>query len=203
MDNAVRSTTGVRGIIKVHGLFDLDKQKEVKNEFEQKLKAGQSGFVTMDAKSDFIPISLNPKVLDKDTMEFVEQRILNQYGISIAVYNGDFTEEQYQSFYEKTLENMLISLGQCFTATLFTDREIDFGNEIVFYNQGLLYTSMKNKIAVVDILSSRGTFTDNQILSVFGYPPFEGGDKRKQSLNYINAELADSYQMQGKGSDKT
>ena len=98
---------------------------------------------------------------------------------------------------------MIISLGRCFSATLFTENELEFGNEIIFYNQGLVYTSMANKIAAVDILSSRGTFTDNQILSVFGYPPFEGGNKRKQSLNYINAELADSYQMNGKGSDKT
>ncbi|NDO45836.1 phage portal protein [Clostridium sp. ASF356] len=203
MDNAVRSTTGVRGIVKMVGLFDEEKQKQQRIAFEQKLNAGQSGFLTMDAKSDFIPIQLNPKVLDKDTMEFVEQRILNQYGISMAIYNGDFTEEQYQAFYEKTLENMIISLGRCFSATLFTENELEFGNEIIFYNQGLVYTSMANKIAAVDILSSRGTFTDNQILSVFGYPPFEGGNKRKQSLNYINAELADSYQMNGKGSDKT
>ena len=203
MDNVIRSTTGVRGIIKMVGLFDEEKQKQERAIFEQKLNSGQSGFLTMDNKSDFIPIQLNPKVLDKDTMEFVEQRILNQYGISMALYNGDFTEEQYQAFYEKTLESMIISLGRCFTATLFTDSELDFGNEIVFYNQGLLYTSMTNKIAAVDILSSRGTFTDNQILAVFGYPPFEDGNKRKQSLNYINAELADSYQMNKKGSDKT
>ena len=120
----------------------------------------------------------------------------------MAIYNGDFTEEQYQAFYEKTLESMIISLGRCFSAALFTDKELELGNEIIFYIQGLLFTSMTNKIAAVDILSSRGTFTDNQILSVFGYPPFEGGNKRKQSLNYINAELADSYQMNRKGSDK-
>lgn len=202
MDNAIRSTTGVRGIVKMVGLFDEEKQKQERIAFEQKINAGQSGFLTMDNKSDFIPIQLNPKVLDKDTMEFVEQRILNQYGISMAIYNGDFTEEQYQAFYEKTLESMIISLGRCFSAALFTDKELELGNEIIFYNQGLLFTSMTNKIAAVDILSSRGTFTDNQILSVFGYPPFEGGNKRKQSLNYINAELADSYQMNGKGSDK-
>lgn len=198
MDNAVRSTTGVRGIIKLHGFLDITKQTEVKKEFEQKLQEGKSGFVAMDDKSDFIPIALNPKVLDKDTMEFIEQRILNQYGVSMAIFNGDFSEEQYQAFYEKKLESMIISLGRCFTATLFTTNELDFGNEIVFYNQGLLFTSMANKIAAVDILSSRGTLTDNQILSIFGYPPFEGGNKRKQSLNYINAELADSYQIRGK-----
>lgn len=203
MDNAIRSTTGVRGIIKMAGLFSEEQQQKQRTVFEQKLNTGQSGFVTMDNGSEFIPIQLNPKILEKDTMEFVEQRILNQYGISMAIYNGDFTEEQYQAFYEKTLESMIISLGRCFSATLFTKNELDFGNEIVFYNQGLVYTSMANKIAAVDILSSRGTLTDNQILAIFGYPPFEGGNKRKQSLNYINAELADSYQMSGKSGDKT
>lgn len=90
---------------------------------------------------------------------------------------------------------MIISLGRAFSKVLFTARELDFGNEIIFYSQGLMFTNMKNKIAAVDVLSSRGTLTDNQILEIFGFPPFEGGDVRHMSLNYINRDIADAYQM--------
>ena len=70
------------------------------------------------------------------------------------------------------------------------------GNEVIFYSQQLLFTNTKNKIAVGDILGNRGALlTDNQLLALFGYPPFEGGDIRHMSLNYINRDLADSYQM--------
>lgn len=195
IDKAVKSSFGVKGIIKMNSFIDADKQKLELKSFEEKITSSGSGIVPMDMKSDFIPVSINPKAVDAETMTFITERILNNYGVPLAIFNGDFTEEQYQSFYEKTLEGIIVSLGRCFSKTLFSDRELEVGNEIIFYNQGLNYTSMANKIQAVDILSSRGTMTDNQILAVFGYPPFKGGNVRKQSLNYINRELADTYQM--------
>ena len=30
---------------------------------------------------------------------------------------------------------------------------------------------------------------------MFGLPPFEGGDIRLRSLNYVNANIADEYQL--------
>ena len=195
IDKGVKSSYGVRGIIKLNTFIDNEKQQAEMKEFENKILNSGSGLLTLDMKSEFIPVNIDPKIVDSDTMDFITQRILNNYGVSLPIYNGDFTEEQYQSFYEKKLEGIIISLGRCFSSALFTDRELEVGNEIIFYNQGLNYTSMANKIQAVDILSSRGTFTDNQILSVFGYPPFDGGNVRKQSLNYINRDLADAYQM--------
>lgn len=54
---------------------------------------------------------------------------------------------------------------------------------------------VKNKMAFVQALGDRGALTDNQVLALFGMPPYEGGNVRKMSLNYINANLADVYQM--------
>ena len=151
--------------------------------------------MAIDLKNDYIPLTLDPKIIDKDTMEFLDKRIINNFDVSLPILNGTFTEEEYQAFYEKKLEPMVISLGRVFSKTLFTTRELEVGNEVIFYSQGLMFTNMKNKIAAVDVLSSRGTLTDNQILAIFGYPPFEGGDIRHISLNYINREIADQYQM--------
>lgn len=197
IDKTVKSSFGVKGIVKLNTFLDEDKQRAELKVFEDKMLNSGSGILTMDMKSDFIPVNINPQAVEPETMRFITERILNNYGVPLSVFNGDFTEEQYQAFYEKTLEGIIISLGRCFTKTLFTDNELSFGNEIIFFNQGLNFTSTENKIKAVDILSSRGTLTDNQILAIFGYPPFDGGDVRKQSLNYINRELADSYQMKG------
>lgn len=90
---------------------------------------------------------------------------------------------------------MIISLGRVFSKTLFTKRELEVGNEIIFYNQGLQFMNTANKINATDILTRLGTLTDNEVLAIFGYPPFEGGNTRKMSLNYINREIADTYQL--------
>lgn len=195
LDKGIKASLSVRGIVKINTMLADEKQEKERADFEKKLANSQSGILALDIKNDFIPINLDPKLIDKDTMEFLERKILNNYGVSLAVLNGDFTEEQYQSFYEKTLEADIMSLGRAFSKTLFTARELDVGNEVIFYAQGLIFTNMKNKIAAVDVMSRIGFLTDNQIGAIFGYPPFEGGDVRRMSLNYINRDIADKYQL--------
>lgn len=197
MENGIKAPLSVRGIIKVNTMLDDEKQKKERENFEQKMKNAKSGILAIDLKNDFIPIKLDPKIIDKDTMEFIDKRILANYGVSLKIYNGDFTEEDYQAYYEKTLEAMIISLGRAFTKTLFTTRQLDIGHEIIFYQQGLMYMNTANKINAVDILTRLGTITDNEVLAAFGYPPFEGGDIRHMSLNYINRDIADQYQLAG------
>lgn len=201
LEKGIKAGLTIRGMLKINTMLDDEKQENERKAFEKKLQNADAGILPIDNKNDFIPLTLDPKMIDKDTMEFIDKKILNNYGISLAIASGDFTEEQYQAFYEKTLEAMVISLGRAFSKTLFTNRELEVGNEVIFYAQGLMFTNMSNKIAAVDVLSSRGTLTDNQILAIFGYPPFEGGDIRHMSLNYINREIADKYQISkmGKG----
>ncbi len=128
-------------------------------------------------------------------MEFLQSRILNYYGVSTAILSGEFTDEGYQAFYEKTLEPLIISLGQAFSKCLFSMTELDYGNEIAFYPQKLLFANIKNKIAAADILGNRGAMTNNMLLDLFGYPPYEGGNVRLQSLNYVDVNIASEYQM--------
>ena len=195
LEKGIKAGLTIRGLLKVNTMMNDEKQEKERIAFEQKLTNSESGILAIDLKNDYIPLTLDPKIIDKDTMEFLDKRIINNFDVSLPILNGTFTEEEYQAFYEKKLEPMVISLGRVFSKTLFTTRELEVGNEVIFYSQGLMFTNMKNKIAAVDVLSSRGTLTDNQILAIFGYPPFEGGDIRHISLNYINREIADQYQM--------
>ncbi len=195
IDKGISAALSVRGLVKINTLLDDDKQKIELEKFEEKLRDNASAFCVIDQKSDVVPLNINPKSVDKETIEFIEKRILANYGVSLPIYNAEYNEEQYQAFYETTLEPLVISLGRAFTSALFTEREIEVGNEVIFYQRGLMFTSITNKIKFADIVSRFGGLTDNQLLAVFGYPPFEGGDIRHQSLNYVNREIADKYQL--------
>lgn len=199
LDKAIQTSLSVRGIIKINTMLDDSKQEAERKKFELALKNSETGILTMDLKNEYKDIKADPKVVDKDTLEFLDNKVLRYYGVSVPIISGDFTDEQYQAFYEKTLEPIIISLGQAFTKTLFTKREIEVGNEIVFYPQMLLFTNTKNKIAVADILGNRGALTNNELLQLFGYPPYVGGDVRNKSLNYIDVEVANQYQLQRAG----
>lgn len=195
IDKAVKSKFTVQGIVKINSWQDEDHQRELIAEFEKKLANLSSGIMPMDVKADYIPLSIDPKIIDQSTMEFVQKRILARVGVSLPIYNNSFTEEEYQAYYEMTIEPRIKSLGEALCKGLFTSREIEVGNRIIAYEQGLIYSSLNNKIRAVHILSQIGALTDNQIIAIFGYPPFEGGDVRHVSLNYIDRNYSTEYQL--------
>jgi len=55
--------------------------------------------------------------------------------------------------------------------------------------------SVDQTINMIKELGSRGALTNNQMLAAFGYPPYEGGNVRLMSLNYVDVNIANQYQL--------
>lgn len=195
LEKGIKTSLNIRGILKINTMLDDDKQRAERDKFEAALASGTSGILPMDLKGDYVDIKPDPKLIDKDTLEFLHNKVLNWFGVSLPILTGDYNDDQYQAFYEKTLEPLVISLGQAFSKTVFTQRELDVGNEIVFYHKDMMYLSTNAKLNLVKTAGEQGLLTDNQKLALLGYPPIEGGEKRTMSLNYIDVNLANSYQM--------
>ena len=195
ISNGILNSNAIYGIIKQNSLMDDGTLKDKQEEFEKRIKDKKSGFLIMDLKEDFQQVTIDPKIIASDVSEKVVQRILAEYSMSLDIYNGEFDEEGYQAWYESYLEDLIVALGQEFSRKLFTERELEVGNEISFYQSGLQYMNTSNKVNVATILTNIGFLTDNQIGQIFGYEPFEGGNVRHQSLNYIDREIANQYQM--------
>jgi phage portal protein BeeE len=203
LDKAIKTSFSVRGILKIQTMLDDEKQQAERKRFETAMNNSESGILPMDMKGEYVDIKVDPKIIDKDTMQFLQDKILNFYGVSIPILSGDFDDEQYQAFYEKTLEPIIISLGQAFSKTVFSNRELDVGNEIVFYQKDMMYLSTKAKLDLLKTAGEQGLLTDNQKLAILGYPPIDGGDKRTISLNYIDVNLAADYQLKRAGTKGT
>jgi HK97 family phage portal protein len=199
---AIKTTLGIRGIMKINTMMDDDKQKAERIRFEQSITDGETGILPMDMKGEYVPLTIDPKLIDKDTMEFLENKVLRWFGVSLPILNGVYTDEQYQAFYNKTIQPIAIGMGQAFSGAIFSQREQDIGHEIKFYHQNLELMDVKNKMAFVTALGDRGALTDNQILALFGMQPYEGGNVRKVSLNYINSNISDIYQLGRAGMGK-
>lgn len=88
---------------------------------------------------------------------------------------GNYTEDQWNAFYESTIEPLAVQMSLEFTCKLFTDREIGHGNEIVFEANRLQYASVRTKLGLVQLVD-RGIMTPNQLAEVFNLPPVPGGD---------------------------
>jgi HK97 family phage portal protein len=197
VSKGIQASYNIRGILKIATMLDTEAQKAERKAFEEKIKTGDSGIMPMDLKSDYIPLSIDPKMIDKDTMEFVDSKVLRWYHISLAILSGNYTDEEYQAFYEQCLEPILIRFGQAFSKCLFSQRELDVGNEIVFYQKDMMYMSTKSKLDLLNIAGAQGLLTDNQKLAILGYSPLTDGTggRRTQSLNYVDTTIATQYQL--------
>lgn len=197
LERAVKLNAAVQGIMKINTMTDLEGQQAERERFEKLIASGDSGILPVDLKGDYIPIDKSAiKFVDKDTLAFLQSTVLHWYGVSLPILTGDFNDDQYQAFYEKTLEPLVIRFGQVFSKVLFTERELDVGNEIVFYQRDMNYLSTGAKLNLIKTAGEQGLLTDNQKLALLGYPPVEGGERRTQSLNYIDVRLVNQYQLQ-------
>jgi len=198
---AIPTSLSVRAVLNVGTQMDYDKlMKEVK-EFEKKMANSEDGILPMTVGTSLTPIDFNGVNIGQDTLDFLENKVLRWFGVSLPILSGDYTDNQKQAFYDKTIEPIVVGLNQAFTKSVFTPTELSFGNEIAFYYANLEMLSVDSKKAIADILGNRGAVTNNFLLQMFGQEPYDGGNVRIASLNYINANLADMYQMARAGID--
>lgn len=195
---AIKTTLSIKGVLRIKSVMDDTHQQAERKRLEDSIKTGDTSIVALDLAGDYIPLNVDPKLIDKDTMQFLQDKVLNWFGVSLPILSGKYTDEEYQAFYEKTLEPILIRLGQAFSKVLFSQRELDVGNEVVFYQRLMMYLSTKSKMDLLKTTGEQGLLTDDQKLAILGYPPLEDGtgSRRTMSLNYIDVLLANEYQLQ-------
>lgn len=203
IDNAVKSSMQIRGIVKMNGMLSEDDKRKQRDLFDKALsdsvKLKGSSIIPLDLKSEYIPLSLDPKLIDKETLEFLQAKVLDYYGVSVPVFENNYSEDEFNSFYESTIEPLSIQLSEAFTIGLLTDNEVQRGEQIIFYAERLQYASWNTKVQAIEKLMALGIMSLNESRSLLGLEPVEGGNKRLQSLNYVDASKANLYQV---GKDK-
>ena len=193
---AMNSSYAVNGIVKYNTLLDDGKVEANVKELERKLQNSESGILPLDLKAEFTPFPRDIQLVDEATLKFVDEKILRNWGIPLAILTGDYTKEQYEAFYQKTLEPLIGAISQAFTKKVFTSREKAFGNVIKFYPKDLIFMTTTQKLELVNLLSPTGAIFENEKRTMFGLMPLpELEGKRYMSLNWVDADMAAQYQM--------
>lgn len=182
--------TAINGMVKLKTMANTEDQIAKIKEFEQKLQANESGIGITDIGSEFIPITKQVNLLDATTLEFIDKKVFRWFGVSIPIVDGDYTAEQYEAFYQKTLEPIVKSFGQAFTKGIFTSHAAQgFKNQIVFYTKELIFMNTDQKIKLFDILVDSESCYKNEMRTAFGMRPLkELEGQLAASSNKTNAE---------------
>lgn len=192
---AMNSSYAVNGVVKYNTLIDDGATMKALQELEAKLNNSESGFLPLDLKADFTPLKREVELVDDNTLKFIDEKILRTWGIPLDILRGDFTKEQYEAFYQKTLEPLIKSFSQALTKKLFTEREKAFGNRIELYPKELIFLSVSQTLEMLNTLSPTGALYENEKRAALGLRPLpELEGKRYMSLNWIEADKAAQYQ---------
>lgn len=192
---AMNSSYAVNGVVKYNTLIDDGATMKALQELEAKLNNSESGFLPLDLKADFTPLKREVELVDDNTLKFIDEKILRTWGIPLDILRGDFTKEQYEAFYQKTLEPLIKSFSQALTKKLFTEREKAFGNRIELYPKELIFLSVSQTLEMLNTLAPTGALYENEKRAALGLRPLpELEGKRYMSLNWIEADKAAQYQ---------
>ena len=193
---AMNASYAINGIVKYNTPMDDGKTEAALRELEGKLQRSESGFLPIDLKAEFIPMEHKSELVDSDTLRFIDNKILRNWGVPLSILTGDYNKSQYAAFYQKTLEPLIISMSQAFTKKLFTDRERSYGNQVKLYPKDLVFMTVDQTIEMVTLLSNTGALYENEKRTAFGLRPLpELEGKRYTSLNWIDANDARAYQV--------
>lgn len=197
VSKSIKSSYAINGVVKYNTMMDGGKTEAALVELTQKLNNNENGFLPLDLKSEFTPFSKDIKVVDESTLKFIDEKLLRFFGVSVAILTGDYTPEQYSSFYQKTIEPLVISMSQAFTKSLFTKREsASFGHKIIFYHDKLDFVSINDKKEIGALLSSTGACSIDELRNLFGMAPCEDENLGKTMIMSKNFGDANSVKDQ-------
>ena len=193
---AMKASYAINGVVKYNTLIDDGKTALALKELEKKLKNSESGFLPLDIKADFTPLEHKSEIVSEKTLQFIDEKILRNFGVPLSILTGDYTKEQYEAFYQKTLEPLIVAISQAFTKKVFTTRERAFGNKVELYPKDLIFMTVSQTLEMINILSPTGGLFENEKRVALGLRPLpELEGKRYMSLNWIDANNADQYQV--------
>ncbi len=178
MANAIKSTSNLRGILKLTKsmLSDEDKRRS-KEQFvaDYMNMANSSGIASIDSTQEFTPITIRPQIADYKNIEELRNNIYRYFGVNEDILMSKADSDQREAFYEAKIEPFLLALSLELTNKIFTSKQRGFLNEIMFESNRMSYMSMNEKLALVAMVD-RGAMTPNEWRQALNLAPLDGGD---------------------------
>ncbi len=198
--NAIKTTASIKGALKsTKALLKPEDVKKMRDEFLKNFldDSEGAGIGGLDATTDFKPITLDPKTASDEQIREINDKVLSYFGLSKEILQSNYTEDQWNAFYESVLEPIALQMSLEFTNKLFTPTALYFGNEIVFESNRLQYASNKTKIELIRYASN--ILSINEQREIFNLAPIDNGDTYLIDQNHeLNDELGGNDD-EGKG----
>jgi HK97 family phage portal protein len=194
--NAVKTSAFIRFLVRNGTLMTEPAKKQRTEAFANMFLGVKSsyGIAYIDGAEEITPIESKAKYANADEMAHFEKKIYNYLGISEKIVQTTYTEDEWNAYYESSIEPFVIQLQDELTYKIFTQREIEVGNRIEIDDKRLQSASLKTRIQIAAAILKLPVFKPNDVLKLLYMPAIEHGDKEYATLNYVDANKQNQYQ---------
>ena len=115
-------------------------------------------------------------------------------GVMKKILQNSFKSDEWNAYYEGKIEPFAVQLSLVMTNMTFTEKEVSFGNQIIFTANRTQYASNDEKLSMVTELFDRGFLTHNEGREIFNMSSVKNGDKYFIRQEYIETDKLDQAQ---------
>ena len=156
--------------------FDEDLRRERERFDKNNFQGGGGGLLLFGNQMQNIQqLKQDGYKIDADQMKLIQENICNYFGVPAEVINNSATADVMDSFFNGSVEPFAIKLSDALTKMVYTERERNNGNAILFTANRLQYMNVSQKIAMAQQLGDRGVLTIDEIRELFNYEPLPDG----------------------------
>ena len=201
-NNFFKHGTQSGGIIRVAG----DLNSEDKDEIRKAWQAANSGtanshkIIVLDESTTYDPIKVDADILKLiNESKHSTTQVAKVLGLPLHKMKIDtpsLSLEQANSDYVvNTLNSYINTIESEFNRKLFGDKDMRITNQVTLDTDVYKFADAKSKHESVKAKYELGIISLNESRKALGHPPIANGDRYIQSLNYMNSELIDEYQL--------
>lgn len=190
---SLEAALSLKGVLSMKTLADADKKEITREEFENHLFDSKYGIVATDYEADFQPINISTQDIPSNVLSFLRDEILSPFGVSLPIYLGKYTDDEYTAFYQTAVEGLLLEIAEAMKITLFTPRQIAYGRTIKYYDKIVQSLSFARRQEIAEMTKDDALLSRDERRELLGYDP--DGQPTRVSLNYIDVSVANQYQL--------
>ncbi len=176
--SAIKNSGIVRWILKYANTLRPDDLKSNVKEFADNylnIESETIGAAGVSGDCEVIRVEPKDYVPNAAQTKEAKERVYAFYNTNDKIVHSNFTEDEWNSYFESVIEPTALQLSNEYTRKLFTRRERSAGNKIYFEANNLGCATLKTKLSLVAMVD-RGALTPNEWRDVFNLAPVEGGD---------------------------
>ena len=156
--------------------FDEDLRKERERFDKNNFQTGGGGLLLFGNQfTNVQQLKQDGYKVDPEQMRLIRENVENYFGVSDKVIRNEATGDELDAFFNGSIEPFAIKLSDALTKMVFTERERNGGNKIMFSANRLQYMSINAKISMAQQLGDRGVLMIDEIRELFNYDPLPDG----------------------------